>query len=68
MRRTAVVVLGVVGLLVAFGGFDPDPIVAQVGSMNGPDGASYEFEVDGFPYALSAVTVGTPGGDQIALA
>lgn len=78
MRRVVVLVLWVAGALAACGGLDPDPIVPQVWSKNGPDGASYEFKVndfetharaeDGFLYGLSAVTVRTPGGDEVALA
>jgi hypothetical protein len=70
--------LAIVGLLIACGGSEPDPIVPQVWSKNGPDGASYEFKVndfgqhaqveDGFLYGLSAVSVQTPGGDLVALA
>jgi hypothetical protein len=77
MRRTVVMVLLLAGLLVACGGFDPDPIVPEVWSKHGPDGASYEFKVndfeqharaeDGFLYGLSAVSVRTPGGSEIAL-
>lgn len=77
MQRNVVMFLVVVGLLVACGGFDPDPIVPQVWSKNGPDGASYEFKVndfeqhaqveDGFLFGLAAVIVHTPGGDQVAL-
>jgi hypothetical protein len=71
-------VLAASWLLVACGGFDPDPIVPEVWSKNGPDGASYEFKVndfeqhvlveDGFLYGLSAVRVRTPDGAEIALA
>jgi len=78
LRRAVVWIVAVTGVLSACGGFDPDPIVAQVWSKNGPDGASYEFKVndfgqhahveDGFLYGLSAVSVRTPGGDLVALA
>ena len=78
MHRTVVMVLAVSALLVACGGSDPDPIVAEVWSKNGPDGASYEFKVndfehhaqaeDGFLYGLSAVRVRTPDGAEVALA
>lgn len=77
MRRFVVRVLWVAGSLAACGGLDPDPIVPQVWSKNGPDGASYEYKVndfepharaeDGFLYGLSAATVRTPGGDEVAL-
>ena len=78
MHRTVVMVLAVSGLLFACGGFDPDPIVPEVWSKNGPDGASYEFKVndfeqhaqaeDGLLYGLSAVSVRTPDGAEVALA
>jgi len=76
--RTFLMVVVATWLVVACGGFDPDPIVPQVWSKNGPDGASYEFKVndfahhaqveDGLLYGLSAVRVRKPDGEEIALA
>jgi len=77
VHRFVVLVLVATWLVVACGGFDPDPIVPQVWSKNGPDGPSYEFKVndfeqhaqaeDGFLYGLAAVIVHTPGGGEVAL-
>ena len=77
--RSASVVLAALALLAAMacGGLDPDPIVPQVWSKNGPDGASYEYKVndfatharmeDGFLYGLDAVEVLEPSGGLVPL-
>jgi hypothetical protein len=64
--------------LLACSGSEPDPIVPQVWSKHGPDGASYEYKVndfadhdrveDGFLYGLDGVDVIEPGGRVVPLA
>jgi hypothetical protein len=71
-------VLALLAALVACSGFEPDPIVPQVWSKNGPDGASYEYKVndfeaharveDGLLYGLDGVDVIEPGGRSVPLA